>query len=386
MVAFSNTAGGKLIVGVNDNREIVGVEGTRIFEIQDKIASIVSDNCHPQILPEIYTVNIDGKLVLVVDVVRGNLKPYFLKSHGKADGTYVRLGATNRIAGFETIEELERQKRYISYDEEICYDIEFAKFDISPLLERFERMGKPLNNEKLANLKLTKTEHRKLFPTNGLMIILGLFPHCLVKCARFKGITMSVFTDKKEYGGDIFSMLENTQSFVLNHINLKGEIRGLQRTDTYELPVPAIRETTTNAIIHRDYTNRGRDIKVGVYNDVVNVVSLGGLPSSISIEDVFNGRSEARNRVVASIFKELDLIEQWGSGVNRIIDKCMDYGLSSPKITEKNDFFDVELIRTKYKRRAVGYRRKTVGKRIVRGRLRTIAERKARYPPIPNKQ
>ena len=91
---------------------------------------------------------------------------------------------------------------------------------ITPLQERFNNIGKPLNTDKLENLKLIKKENDKLYPTNALMIILGKFPHCLVKCARFKGTTMSVFTDKKEYGGDIFSMLENTQSFVLNHINL----------------------------------------------------------------------------------------------------------------------------------------------------------------------
>lgn len=177
------------------------------------------------------------------------------------------------------------------------------------------------------------------------MIILGKFSHCVVKCARFKGTTMSVFTDKKEYDGDIFSILENTQSFVLNHINLRGEIKGLQRTDTYEIPVSALREALINAIIHRDYINRGRDIKVGIYDDVVNIVSPGSLPHSITIEDVFNGRSEARNRVVAHVFKELNLIEQWGSGINRIMNDCKAYELQTPKIEEKNDFFDVEIIR-----------------------------------------
>lgn len=346
VIAFSNTSGGKLIVGVNDERVVVGVDDALIFEMQDKIASIIADNCSPGIMPEIYSVNVESKLVLVIEVVRGNLKPYFLKSQGKADGTYIRLGTTNRAADLETIAELERQKRHISFDEEICYDAELSELDISPLLEKFESIDKPLNNEKLENLKLIKTESGKVYPTNALMIILGLLPHCFVKCARFKGTTMSVFIDKKEYGGDIFSILENTQSFVLNHINLKGEIKGLQRTDTYEIPVSALREALINAIIHRDYINRGRDIKVGIYDDIVNIVSPGSLPHSITIEDVFNGRSEARNRVVAHVFKELNLIEQWGSGINRIISDCKEYGLQTPKIDEKNDFFDVEIIRS----------------------------------------
>jgi ATP-dependent DNA helicase RecG len=345
VIAFSNTGGGKLIIGVNDKREIIGIDDAELFETQDKIASIIADNCSPGIMPEIYSVNIENKLVLVIEVVRGNLKPYFLKNQGKADGTYIRLGATNRVADLETIAELERQKRHISFDEEICYEVEFSQLDVSPLFERFESIGKPLSNEKLENLKLIKSENGKVYPTNALMIILGKFSHCTVKCARFKGTTMSVFTDKKEYGGDIFSVLENTQSFVLNHINLKGEIKGLQRTDTYEIPVSALREGLINAIIHRDYINRGRDIKVGIYDDIVNIVSPGSLPYNITIEDVFNGRSEARNRVVAHVFKELNLIEQWGSGINRIITACEELGLQTPKIAEQNDFFDIEFYR-----------------------------------------
>ena len=345
VIAFSNTSGGKLIVGVNDNREIVGIDGGKVFDMQDKIASIIADNCSPVIMPEIYSVNIDGKLILVIEVVRGNMKPYFLKGQGKSDGTYIRIGATNRTADVSTIAELERQKRHISFDEEICYDSTIEQLDISPLRQRFESTGKPLNHNKLVNLKLVKSENGKSYPTNALMILLGLFPHCTIKCARFKGTTMSVFTDKKEYGGDIFSMLENTQSFVLNHINLKGEIKGLYRTDTYEIPVPALREALINAIVHRDYVNQGRDIKVGIYDDIVNIATPGGLPHSITMEDVFNGRSEARNRVVARVFKELGLIEQWGSGINRIMTACQEYGLPIPQIAEQNDFFDVEIIR-----------------------------------------
>ncbi|MBN2742441.1 MAG: putative DNA binding domain-containing protein [Marinilabiliaceae bacterium] len=345
VTAFANTSGGKMIIGVNDNRQIIGINDNELFNLQDKIASIISDNCTPGINPEIYSVNIKGKLVLVIEVVRGNLKPYFIKSQGKADGTYVRIGATNRLADLETIAELERQKRHISFDEEICYETTLDQLDITSLTQRFESIHKPLNREKLENLKLIKTENGKTYPTHALMILLGKFVHCTVKCARFKGYTMSVFTDKKEYNGDIFTILENIQSFVLNHINLKGEINGLYRTDTYEIPVPALREALINALVHRDYINQGRDIKVGIYDDIVNIVSPGGLPFGITMDDALNGRSEVRNRTVAHVFKELGLIEQWGSGINRIINTCLAQGLQKPKITEQNDFFDVEFFR-----------------------------------------
>ena len=84
---------------------------------------------------------------------------------------------------------------------------------------------------------------------------------------------MSVFLDKKEYSGDLFTQLENAENFIKNHIHLRGEINGLQRIDTYEIPIVAIREALVNAVVHRDYSNKGRDIKVGVYDDIVNIVS-----------------------------------------------------------------------------------------------------------------
>jgi ATP-dependent DNA helicase RecG len=347
VIAFSNTGGGKLIIGVNDKREIVGIDDIALFEIQDKITSIISDQCSPNIIPEIYSVNIESKLVLVIEVVRGNLKPYFLKNQGKAKGTYIRIGATNRLADLENINELERQKRHIGFDEEICYETTFENLDCSPLLDRFKKNGKTLTTEKLENLKLVKTENSILYPTNALMILLGKFSHCAVKCARFKGTTMDIFIDKKEYTGDIFSILENTQHFILNHINLGAIINGLYRKEVYEIPEVAIREALVNALIHRDYVNGGRDIKVGVYDDVVNIVSPGSLPNNITMEDIFNGRSESRNRVLANIFKELGLLEQWGSGINRIINSSKEYGLPIPKIEEKNDFMDIEIVRKK---------------------------------------
>jgi len=345
IIAFANTSGGKLIVGVDDDRNIIGIEEQNIFELQDKISSIIYDSCAPNIIPEIYTLNSENKLLLVIEVFRGNLLPYYLKSEGKNNGTYIRVGATNRKAGYENILELERQKRNISFDEEINYDFEYEELDLKVLYEKFESIGKNLDEKKLLNLKLLKKENDKIYPTNALLVILGKLSHTSVKCARFKGVTMDLFIDKKEYTSDIFTNLENIQNFILNHINLRGEIKGLYRTDTYEIPIVALREAIINALIHRDYTNSGRDIKVGIYDDIVNIVSPGSFPNTITKEDIENGRSEARNKVIANIFKELGLIEQWGSGIKRIKNICLESGLKLPKIEEKNDFVDVEFFR-----------------------------------------
>lgn len=344
-VAFANTSGGKLIIGVDDHRKIAGVAETDIFTLQDQITSIILDRCYPPLLPEIYTSNINGKLVLVVEIFRGNLMPYYLKAEGKNNGTYLRIGACNRKAELLQLVELERQRINQSFDEEICPEFRLQELDLTPLQIRFAAKGKPLDDEKLKNLKLVRQDQGHLFPTQGLLILLGKFPHIMTKCARFKGTDMSLFLDRKEYTGDLFSQLEQAEAFIKNHINLRGEIKGLQRTDTYELPEAALREALTNALIHRDYTNQGRDIKVGIYDDIVNIVSPGGFPSTLTADGLREGRSEIRNRVIARVFKELGYIEQWGTGLQRIKKTCLDHGLQEPRIREISDSIDIEFQR-----------------------------------------
>jgi ATP-dependent DNA helicase RecG len=108
----------------------------------------------------------------------------------------------------------------------------------------------------MKNLKLVIEENGTLYASNGLLILLGKFEQVRMKCSRFKGTTMDVFLDRKEYDGDLFTQLENTENFIKNHIRLSSQIKGLQREDQYELPIEAIREGLVNAVVHRDYTGR----------------------------------------------------------------------------------------------------------------------------------
>ena len=346
VIAFSNTGGGKLIIGVNDQCKIVGLKpDVDIFELQDKVASMIYETCYPNILPEIYTTTVDDSLLLVIEVHRGNLLPYHLKNEKKNEGVYIRVGATNRKASFENIIELERMRMNISYDQEVNREFLLESLDVSPIADRFKKLGKTFDNMVMKNLKLIHEESGRFLPTNGLLILLGKFEHARMKCSRFKGITMDVFLDRKEYDGDLFSQLENAENFIKNHISLSSDIKGLQREDQYEIPLEALRESLVNAVAHRDYTNDGRDIKIGVYDDMVNIVSPGAFPSTITQKDILEGRSEIRNKVIARVLKELNYIEQWGSGIRRIKSSCKARGLKEPEIVEKGDFVDVCLYR-----------------------------------------
>ena len=121
VVAYANTQGGKLIVGVADEtREIVGVDESSLFLMMDSISNAVSDSCEPQIVPEIEPYTIAGKTVIVVTVSPGPHRPYYLKSKGKENGTYIRVAGTSRNAGPEKIKELEMEGARVSWDELIC--------------------------------------------------------------------------------------------------------------------------------------------------------------------------------------------------------------------------------------------------------------------------
>lgn len=345
LIAFANTSGGKLVLGVNDQREVAGIQ-TDEFDLMDQIASLVHDQCQPTLLPNIYLETVQGKTLVIVQVYRGSQLPYHLNSKGRDTGTYVRLGATNRQASLAMIHELERQRLHQSFDEQTAWDTSLDTLNLTPLQQAFERVGKPFDKARMKSLKLIKTEQGQDHPTHGLMILLGLYEQVEIKCSRFKGTNMAVFLDKKECRGDLFSQLAQAEAFIKNHLHLKAEILGLQRTETWEIPLPALREALVNAVVHRDYSNDGRDIKLGIYDDVVNLVSPGGLPNGLTLDEALKGRSEIRNKVIARVFKELGYIEQWGSGISRISELCKAAGNSAPRFSETGDFVDIEFHRT----------------------------------------
>jgi ATP-dependent DNA helicase RecG len=345
VVAFSNTAGGKIIIGISNEGEIIGIEENRLVDLQEKIASIVYDTVYPKVLPEIYALNTDDKILLVIEIFRGNQLPYYLKSKGKLKGTYVRVGSTNRLADESIIWELERQRMGKSFDEEENFDVDFENINTDFLSNEFEKCGKRITNAQLKNLKLVKNIGGKNIPTNALLILAGYFDNITIKCARFKGMTKDVFLDKKEFNQDVFSNLENAVLFLKNHLNLQAEIKDLKRTEEYEIPIVVLREILLNAIIHRDYT-RNSDIKVAIYDDIVEVVSPGGLPNGLTVEDVLNGRSELRNKIIARVFKELGYVETWGSGIKRITGICKSRNIKF-ELKDEGNFVSAVFYRNK---------------------------------------
>jgi|LGOV01.1.fsa_nt_gb ATP-dependent DNA helicase RecG len=352
VIAFSNMAGGKIVMGVEDKTgRIIGINDNEAIDFPDKISNIIYDRCNPSILPEIYVVQINGATVLVVEIFPGPLKPYYLKKKGKRDGTYIRVGATNKLADMEMLIDLERQRRNISLDEEVDYDKDESSIHFEQLQRDFQKYtGKKLIFNDLLTLQALKKDKKKFHPTVGGLLIAGkeeYFEYSRIKCARFKGNDVGEFIDQKEFAGPLYEQVENAMKFAMIYIAKAGIVKGLQRIDTYEIPLEAIREALVNAVVHRDYSISGADIKFAVFDDRIEITSPGALPKALEIEDILSGRSEIRNKVIARFFKEIHFIEQWGTGIKKILKACKSAGIREPEFRESGLFFKVILYKNK---------------------------------------
>lgn len=348
-IAFSNVAGGKILIGIKNNKEILGISDEEVLDLPDRISNIIYDNCYPTIIPEIYIKNIEGKNILVIEIYPGNLKPYYIKSKGKLKGTYIRVGATNKPTDKEMIIELERQKRNVSFDEEILYDYDLNELDLALFMsDCSELIGKEINENDLVNLKLLKEENGIKYATNALILLANqnnYYDYSRIKCAKFKGNNVNEFIDQKEFSGPLYEQIKSAEKFTKMYIAKKGTIQGLQRKDEYEIPIVAIREALINAVVHRDYSISGSDIKLSIFDNRLEIISPGNLPKTLNISDIKEGRSEIRNKIIARFFKEINYIEQWGTGIRRMINACKESDLEEPEFKEPGMFFKVTIIK-----------------------------------------
>lgn len=309
----------------NKPRQVVGIADEELFSLEEQISNYIADSCAPTIVPEIYFQAAKEKNLLVVEIFPGSHKPYYLKAKGKHQGTYIRVGSTNRPASQEILEELERQRRKISFDALPVYDLLWRDLDLKRFRsDYFKATRKKLADTHLENLNLLIKEHGQSYPSNAAVLLSDsphrkkLFPFAKIECARFKGTTTSVFIDQATIDVPIYLAAAECIAFIKRNIALGSTIGEVYRKNRWEYPLEAIREAVMNAIIHRDYALAGNDIKIAIFDDMLEITSPGPLPDTMSLEDLGTGRSDIRNRVLAPIFKDLGLIEAWGTGMQKI--------------------------------------------------------------------
>ena len=339
IVAFANSKGGTIYIGITDTGEILGLKDIKsdIESLSGMIREGIIGNLTTY--TDIEIKEIDKKDVIELHITSAPEKPYYLADKGlKSSGVYIRHGSSTIQATDEIIRKMLIESSKKSFEEEIS-NVQELTFDYAN--EIFKKRNIEFSNEKFKSLKMI-TDNK----FNNLALLLSDQNPYTVKCAIFDGTNKTLFKDRKELSGSYLKIVEDAFYYMnlSNHIN--STFNGLQRIDKKDYPDFSIREALLNAIIHRDYYFNG-SILLSIFDDRIEINSTGGLISTLSLNDVYNGVSESRNPNFAEIFHRLNYVENYGTGIGRIINEYQNFK-SKPIIELSENVFKITLPNLNY--------------------------------------
>jgi len=346
LIAFANTAGGVVAIGIeNETRRVLGVPD--VLAVEERLANLVVDTVRPRLVPDIEILPWRKTHVLVVQVYPSAARPHYLERLGPDDGVFIRVGSTNRRADAAQIQEMRRYANHGSFDEQPIPELNSEALHFRAASELFAPLRK-LTPSSFHTLRVTTKYQGRDVPTVGGYLLFGRdrfdrFPDAWVQAGRFAGKDRSKLLDSTEIRTPLPRAAEEAIGFVQKHMLRETVIGPARHVERWTVPLVALREAIINAIVHADYAERGAPIRVAVFDDRVEVENPGILPFGLTIEDIQKGVSKLRNRVIGRVFHELGLIEQWGSGIQRMTVACREAGLPAPVLEEIGTHFRVVL-------------------------------------------
>lgn len=188
-------------------------------------------------------------------------------------------------------------------------------------------------------LKLLIPHQGKLVPIKGAILLFGRnrdtpFPDAWVQCGRFLGKDKSRIFGHIDIHDYLPLAVESIMMFLKKHALRGADFSNVQRKDVWSIPLIMLREAIINALVHTDYSQRGAPIRISFFDDRIEIENPGILLPGLTIADMRQGISKIRNHVIARVFRELNLIEQWGSGISRIYSEAKEQQLPEPEIIE----------------------------------------------------
>lgn len=328
VIAFANTDGGIVYIGIDNEGNAVGL--TDVDTEYTRITNGIRDAIMPDVTMCVKYVIQDNKVVRI-SVNEGTNKPYYLKSKGiRPGGVYVRQGTSSVPASHEQIrqmikesdgdvfEEMRSQEQELTFNETQkafdCNRVDFGK-------EKYRLLGITDKNDVYTNLALLLSDQ------------------CMhtTKIAVFADENCTVFRDRREFGGSVFSQLEATLEYLDLCNKTASEIKGFQRTDKKDYPEEAVREAYLNALIHRDYSFSG-SIIVNVTDERMEFISIGGLLPGLLTEDIRAGISLPRNKKLAEVFHRINFVESYGTGIRRIFNLYENFEVQPSIEVTQNTF------------------------------------------------
>jgi len=330
--AFANAIGGRIVVGADDEGNLVGV--SNINRTKSEIQSIAR-NVDPPLSVEIEPI----ENILLVTVPAGRSKPHMVS--GKF---YMREAASTQQLNRDEIRELFFKEGLVRFDEQICATFKMEQdFDNRKYtaFARAAHIPRGLKREDvLGNLHLMADDCLR---NAGVLLFAKdtakFFPQVAVICAVFQGTGKSKIIDKHSFVGTILESYTGAMTYLREHLNTEYVIRSGPREEILELPEEALREAILNALAHRDYKLTDA-IQVHIYYDRVEILNPGSLVSGLRIKDLGHV-SRPRNLLLFGLMNRMELVENVGSGIKRIRDTMREYGLRPPLIRTAETWFSI---------------------------------------------
>ena len=309
VIAFANTDGGVIYIGIDNNGNVAGIDN--VDDHYTRITNGIRDAIMPDVTMFVkYTIQ-DNRVVRIT-VGEGSYKPYYLKSKGlKPSGVFVRQGTSSVSASPEQIRAMIKESDGDTFESmrSMEQDLTFKNAK-----EAFKRYNIEFSKIKHRALGIT-TQADKLY-SNLALIISDQCTHT-TKVAVFADEANTKFRDSKEFGGSIFEQLDSTFAYLALCKKTTATFKGLERIESVDYPEEALREALLNALVHRDYSFSG-SIIINVNDKEIEFISIGGLLPGLSPDDIRSGISQPRNKSLADIFHRLRLIESYGTGIRKI--------------------------------------------------------------------
>ena len=335
VIAFANTNGGTIYVGVDNNGNVVGVSD--VDDTMLKISNTIRDSIKPDVtlFVDYQSESVDGETIIKIIVQKGASSPYYLASKGiRPEGVYVRHGVSNIPATETAILQMIKETDGEKYEDirSLNQELTFVEAD-----KEFKAQNIPFGVQQQKTLGLMNADG---IYTNLALLLSDQCVHT-IKLAVFEGKAKAVFKDRREFAGSLIKQLNDVYEFIDRYNRNRSEIEGLRRIDNRDYPVEAVREALLNALIHRDYSFSDSTL-ISIFDDRIEFTSIGGLVRGITFNDMMLGISVARNRKLANVFYRLTLIEAYGTGVPKIIRSYAGLGVS-PNIEVTDNAFKIIL-------------------------------------------
>lgn len=334
LVAFANSTGGKILLGVRNDGTVVGVRDSN--DLRARIQDIAR-NCDPPVNVVVEPV---GKVVAVT-VRESDSKPVQC-----SEGFFWRQGASTQKLSRDEIRDFFRTEGAVRFDLTVCpkfrYPEDFDRDKFAAWIKQSQITRRGRIEDVLVNIEAAERAGRKLVFRNAGVLFFAknvrhFFPQAYITCLLARGTDKVHLLDRKDFDGGIVADIEDALRFIERNTRVAYRIERLRREEIPEYPMAALREAITNAAMHRDWFNEGANVFVEIYSDRIEISNPGGLPKGMQPSDLGH-KSVRRNPLIADLLHRIEFIEKAGTGIKRMRDEARAQGCPEPTF-ETTGFF-----------------------------------------------